>query len=124
MEGDPKAPEDIERVKRVLYLLYNSGYSLNFFERTYQKDLELLELKLELIKSEKPLIVFEKPQRAKGVTYVSLELQVRHSPRHLNTVSKAKITNEGAAEFEAEIQKQGYLIETNNEHFRTYKLLK
>ncbi len=120
MNRDPRKPEDIERIKRVLYLLYSSGSALNFFERTHQKDLGLFELKLKLIKSEKPRILFKKAPRTKGMIYVYLDLNVNSNSELGNTVSQAKIPTEEADKFEVEIQQQGYVIKTGT----GYKTLK
>ena len=125
MRKDPKSPEDIEKIKRVLYLLYNSGYSLNFFERTPRKELSLFKIKLEVIKSEKPFIVFRKAKRTKGMTDVFLCLHIMYAGELANTVSNARISDEEAVKFEVEIKKQGYVAATdrrNNEKWRKYEL--
>lgn len=121
---DTKSPNDIEKLKRILYLLFNSHYAIdiNFFHRTPKKDLTDLRMKLEIIKSEKPFIVFEKAPRTKGMTYVCLDLWIQNSTK--NIVSKAKVTDDVASQFIEEIRKDGYIldIERCEKNFSVYGL--
>jgi hypothetical protein len=122
MGTESKKQEDTERIKRVLFLLYNSEYCLNFFEYTHKKHLGTLALKLDIIKSEKPRVLFKKAPRAKDITYVYLDLNIQHKSSLSNKVSKAKVSTEDALNFETEICKRGYTCTNQNKDFKIYEL--